>query len=703
MNPIRPKIINILLHPALLTLPVALFVIALIPDLFSKYIVEKIDERIYKSSDFIHYKDLDKDGNSEYFISGTSNNRPFLTLFDLNGIIDQWNPGGQCTYNKLSVITCDGDQNGTDEIYLFTISNDSLLLHGIDMRFKSQYTLKNKYLIAVNSHHPPEDVTIIPKAIDLNNDGFPDLLMIVNAGFGLYPRRMLAYDLRNDSIWMSQDFGAFLNDFSLSDLDRDGKPEISICNYASANNSDTISRMHDWSAYEIILNEKLQLLTPVREIKGSFAGISRTFVHKNNEPFLLQRVDYKNDNKSNILQISLLDKHLNIQASRKYPVSNPPAQHFIVMASKTTDQIVNVNQNGDLTLLDYNLETMKTINSHSHLRFGLPIPFDIDRDGEDELIAAGEGLSDFFVLDASLHHSAVFQTASVNATPIFNHISKSDVNGLFSMKLNEFFYILRYSPNPNYYWRFPVYFLVYVLVFGFVMLTRQLQRIQLRRKYETERLITELKLVSLQNQMNPHFIFNVLNTIGSVILQKKTDTGYDLLMKFSRMIRNLLNSSDSIYCSLKDELEFATNFLELQLARTNQAFTFNISMNEDIDPERFVPKMVIQTHVENALKHAIIPLKTRQGSISISIGHTESQLEISITDNGIGRKQAAEHPVYSTGKGIAILNQTFQLLNQRNKRSITQTIIDLKDEAGKAAGTAVHIIIPDDFIFVNTK
>lgn len=109
--------------------------------------------------------------------------------------------------------------------------------------------------------------------------------------------------------------------------------------------------------------------------------------------------------------------------------------------------------------------------------------------------------------------------------------------------------------------------------------------------------------------MEPHFIMNTINTIGSSIYRQKPDEAYNLLLNFSNMARSLLLSSDTLTRILKEEPDFVRNYLELEKTRFSEVFDFSIHVEEGFDPEAIIPKMIIQLHVENALKHGLMPLK----------------------------------------------------------------------------------------------
>ncbi len=220
----------------------------------------------------------------------------------------------------------------------------------------------------------------------------------------------------------------------------------------------------------------------------------------------------------------------------------------------------------------------------------------------------------------------------------------------------------------------------------------RIQRSQIRKKYETQQTIQALQFLSIRNQMDPHFTFNILNAIGAMTLQNKPTESYNMLMKYSKLLRNTLNSSDKLLVTIEEEISFVTNYLELQKIRFHDNLNYTLTIDPDVDPATIVPKMVIHTYVENSIKHGVACLK-KDGLIEINITAEQSHLRITITDNGIGRKEAA-HNGTESGKGHQIMHQFYALLNEANGVKITEQILDLVDDEGMPAGTEVVILVP---------
>ena len=192
--------------------------------------------------------------------------------------------------------------------------------------------------------------------------------------------------------------------------------------------------------------------------------------------------------------------------------------------------------------------------------------------------------------------------------------------------------------------------------------------------------------------MNPHFIFNALNSISSVIYQEEKEVAYHFITKFSNLIRTTLISSDKISRSLKDEIKFVSNYLELEKLRFGNKFDYKITIAPEVNMEMQVPKMCIQAYTENAINHGIMH-KESKGLLFITVHNMNGKIEINVQDDGAGREYTKKHPSHSTGKGFIIMEQNFKLFTQLTKKEVIFKITDRYDNSGNAEGTLVKILI----------
>lgn len=213
-------------------------------------------------------------------------------------------------------------------------------------------------------------------------------------------------------------------------------------------------------------------------------------------------------------------------------------------------------------------------------------------------------------------------------------------------------------------------------------------------KIKNDKRITDLKLQSLKGQMDPHFTFNIINTIASIIYKGHREEAIRGFAKFSNLLRNVITSPENSYRTIEQEIDFVRNYLELEKFRFKEKFDYIIHIENKVNKFHNIPKMLIQTHVENAVKHGIMHLDKQTGKIEVTLKAAENEFVFIIEDNGIGRKESATKNKTSTGLGLKIVNAYIELFNNYNKEKIRQIINDLYDENNEARGTMVTIIIP---------
>lgn len=197
--------------------------------------------------------------------------------------------------------------------------------------------------------------------------------------------------------------------------------------------------------------------------------------------------------------------------------------------------------------------------------------------------------------------------------------------------------------------------------------------------------------------MNPHFIFNSLNSIQSYIVTHDTGMAVTYLGKFSQLMRLILMNSGNNFVVFTEELKAITHYLDLEKLRFGNKFDYEIILDKNIDTEFIeIPPMVIQPYIENSIIHGILH-KTSKGKIIIDFKLKGKYILCSVTDNGIGRMKAAElrekAGIKRKSSGMYITKARLEMLNQEKMEEYSVTIKDLKDDQGKPTGTQVELII----------
>lgn len=220
-----------------------------------------------------------------------------------------------------------------------------------------------------------------------------------------------------------------------------------------------------------------------------------------------------------------------------------------------------------------------------------------------------------------------------------------------------------------------------------------------KRVKELDALMKESRLVALQSQMNPHFIFNAMNSIQRFTLQNDVENANRYISRFSRLLRMVLQHSEKNAITLEEEMQMLQLYLEIESLRMNGLFNFSLDADEEIETDAVkIPGMMVQPFVENALVHAFAG---RQGEKKIGIKFympDDHLLMCEISDNGIGRKAAAElkerkgATLPHQSKGISLVKERLSLYHKNGSNSIS--FIDHANQTGEASGTTVSIRIP---------
>ncbi len=227
----------------------------------------------------------------------------------------------------------------------------------------------------------------------------------------------------------------------------------------------------------------------------------------------------------------------------------------------------------------------------------------------------------------------------------------------------------------------------------------QLQKLESEKvKADLQQQASELEMQALRAQMNPHFIFNSLNSINRFILQNNKSQASEYLTKFSKLVRMILQNSQASLITLENELAALELYLDLEALRFEHHFDYKISVQKDLDIEILkVPPLVIQPFVENAIWHGLMH-KEEKGHLDIEIFQQEEILCCRITDDGIGRKKAAElksksAPIHKS-MGMQITASRIEMLQQKKQLDTYIEITDLALPDGSSGGTEVIIKIP---------
>jgi LytS/YehU family sensor histidine kinase len=209
-----------------------------------------------------------------------------------------------------------------------------------------------------------------------------------------------------------------------------------------------------------------------------------------------------------------------------------------------------------------------------------------------------------------------------------------------------------------------------------------------------ERDMLRLQLSSLSSQLDPHLTFNLLNTISYVLLKHEGKEIHESFTRLTNYIRNTLVNSDRLIVSLQEEIEFVKSYLTLQKARLGDRLNWTCSIDPEIPDTIHVPRMVIQNLVENSIKHGLKP-KEAGGNIHIEVLKLSNRMILRVSDDGAGKSILVS--AESTGKGLTLIRQFYDLLNRVNTEKAFISLSFPMDDSGLPLGAIAEISVPLEY------
>ena len=284
----------------------------------------------------------------------------------------------------------------------------------------------------------------------------------------------------------------------------------------------------------------------------------------------------------------------------------------------------------------------------------------------------------FAVIEASIHTGAI-------SLFYYYFVSEQGAWGRYIMMVNGAFQV--FFP-----WNF-IYF-----TYHYVQNVREKDQAKIDMQYK----MLELEAFALRATMNPHFIFNCLNSIKSLIQKNENEKSVTYLTTFSHLIRTLFKNADKKEISLFDEIETCKLYLQLEKMRFDAKFSFAVNVGNGIDLKSIqVPALIVQPFIENAIWHGIIPRNTG-GHVSLNVFKKNNIVEVEVEDDGIGRETSQQNKSTSglahQSRGVNLILSRLELNNQLQQRQAKLQIIDKKDENGVATGTTVIIKLMEELL-----
>ncbi len=219
-------------------------------------------------------------------------------------------------------------------------------------------------------------------------------------------------------------------------------------------------------------------------------------------------------------------------------------------------------------------------------------------------------------------------------------------------------------------------------------------------RLEDEKVKKELQLSAVRLKAIPHFHSNVLASIEYFVSNHSTDEATHYLKLYSDFTNQTLSDIDRPSRPVADEVAYVSAYLELEQLRYGERLLYTVSVAPDVDQTVMLPTMLLHTYCENAVKHGIAN-KTGVGHVSVAVSRERMDgadgVLVSVSDDGVGRSEAAHAGGSSTKQGLKILSQQIEIYNRANRHHIRQRVTDLTDGEGRPAGTRFETWVPVDF------
>lgn len=640
--------------------------------------------------DFMDYRDLNNDGYTENIVYHKKPPLPHLMVRSGSRIFDQFNFLGEMSAIDENSYG-DYDNNGLKEIYVFTFHDDSIFLNVVepyngDSAYIAKVFIDNYSLYKGQKCHSVHSCGVF----DMNGDGFREVVFSVFTGFAASPRRLYSYDLIHDTLIKSPESGSGIIEPHAFDLIGDGHAEFygDICSF---NNCKTDIPFRDDHSYLMVFDHKLNFLfDPVKIGAYPSVLVIKPYIH-HNRSFLA--VLHKSRGVGGLpSEIMLFDTDGSLIRSVRLMDEDIEDMYLISATERSRDELYLVHPFGKVERLDSSLNVVQDFRINGILG-GTPVLLDFDLDGVQEYIFRGSVHNELIVADEKLKRVGKLEAPVNNDLVNIAMVSEKNAGPMVYLQSGDQSVYFSAVLNPYYKWKYLILASAFLVIFFVILGLQPLQLVVLNLRYARERRISELQIRSIKNQVDPHFTLNILNSIGNLFLKNDAEKANYIFGKYAKMLRNTITSSDKISVTLEEELCFVKNYLDLEKYRMQDRFRFEIDTGPEVDKSQRMPKMLIHTFAENAIKHGLKQLE-QGGLLRIAVSRNNNSQLIEISDNGIGRAKASEHPGSGTGKGLLIIDEILKIYRRLENTSITYEVKDLTDELGLAAGTKVVVTVP---------
>ncbi len=693
-------LLNIVASPFFLAIPITIAIIFFLPNPSSKYKIE-LTEKVVTDKPVCQesYYDLNNDNIDErivVFHNMVKGEAAIKVLSNEDITYDQWNFHGHFQKHFNQYYCADLDNDGFSEIYIFYYKDDSIFMGAVRPYPNKKVLFKKKFVSTIKIRDGKIDYMLGAFMLaDVDNDGFNELIFHLRGGFSRQPRSIFIYDHQDCSFTASKSIGTYFGHMIISDLNNDTIPEIYCGSYTAANIHDSLNiPFSDYSSWFMGFNNKLEFLFPPVEQKAHPSTVYvYNFTNNGGEKFIVAYFRDKENSKDRLVFYEANAKEYSSITFEFTPEERKKNSLFINpmnINNKSTILIGIID--GYFVMYNEKLEPLKIKTELENAT--LVYSGDLNNDGIEEFVFRASTNEYIIILDNKLKNPVWIKsnilTHSQKPYKIgikHNNINKPDE--LF-IKAEDHIYLYTYSLDYFHYLVYPLWILIYGIVVFILWFSLRIQLIQAKRKQKIEETINSLQMKTIKSQMDPHFMFNVLNGLANNVTEGNSKEAHNQILHFSQLLRSMMKRTDKIDISLADELEFVKNYLELEKFRFKDDFEFSIAIENGVDANIRLPRMLIQLLVENSIKHGLWDVEG-QKKLNITIKCKDEKTIVTVEDNGIGRKKAMKK-ARGTGKGLKLIKDMITLNRKLGGKEISLNYTDLYDETGKAIGTRVEVV-----------
>jgi len=664
------------------------------PKLPQKYIGKLLSgtNQLLADGQRIEYIDIDGDGLSEEFIYYhlSDNRQPVINQYSNNGEFKNvWYLDGKVAEN-FDFIAGDYNNDGIKEVFVFSYDKNCLCLYGLNPessnRFISKKVSIHQFVKNIDNRH----IVIHAGGIaDLNSDGFGEVVFSINSRYSNTPRRVYAYDIVNDTLLKSPELGwQLVGSPIIYDIDNDGLPEIFLSTLNNTNQAwVTPQNQALYSASVVLQHDLSYYFVPV--LFESRMSVSTTF------PVTLLNKKYigtlswslRNDNKSRLMLINNNGKVIQRKKLTQNSYVFDPKRNYwndlLLFSHKGF-----VFQYNNSLVLNKKTSLKGPINQVAFI--------DVDSDNNQEFVVVQNNKLAIYRNDFS--SPVTIDIPGLNVQKVYFSVKKNRLKrNLLSVQNKNQQYLISYVKNKYYWLPYLVYLSSILVIFLIYFLLRKIHFKKVERVKSDNENFFSMQMELIRNQLDPHFLFNALNSISFSINKDERKIAYHNLGLFSKFLRESIISLEDFSRSLEEELDYVQNYLTLEKFRFKDKFDYDFIVGPGVNKAQKVPKLILFSFIESALKKGVLP-KNTGGRIEIIIDTFDVKgIYLMIADTGLHR--GLETSEVSHTKNMLMMKRIAFYFNQYNLNKIE---IKLKDNGTpeNPKGSSVEITIPPDYQYI---